>query len=206
MIRFSSLWNVCKFALFSSLSHWVCRFVARDREREKKIITLPSRRKETQVRISGPHEFCNDQFYLPYPLQDLSVHSKLGIYDMRLIYTQNVYLSFHFPFIFIPYMPLLAAPAMLRISFPFSPSDGLFVMCVCEMHGDFFFSHRVRSGTGHVFNALCVGAEGEWKANLRAGWMNAVSLSLFEGRKKKALSCLCVCVCVCVRERQKMCM
>lgn len=58
--------------------------------RKKKIITLPSRKKETQVRISGPHEFCNDQFYLPYPLQDLSGHFEPGIYNMRLIYTQNV--------------------------------------------------------------------------------------------------------------------
>lgn len=47
MIRFSSLWSVCKFALFSSLSHRVCRFVAGG-DRVKNIIMLPSRRKETQ--------------------------------------------------------------------------------------------------------------------------------------------------------------
>lgn len=58
------LWSVCKFALFSECVDLLQGIDGK---------TLASRRKQSQVRISGPHEFYNDQFYLLQPLQNSSV-------------------------------------------------------------------------------------------------------------------------------------
>lgn len=180
MIRFSSLWSVCKFALFSRLSYWVCRFVAGDRAKKKKIIiTLPSRRRETQLRISGPHEFCNDQFYLPYPRQDLSVHFEPGIYNMRLIYTLYTY-----PFFCI--YTLGCCPCSVRnIIFHF------LLLMACKFYHHCVFAEMPGAGvtgcaqaTVTSLNPPSVGAKGEWKANLK-GLLDGCSQLQFISEKPR---------------------